>query len=160
MSHWERLAALSQTHAESDYQKAGYRLAMEQVLYAGDPRSRIAYELIVKHRKEYDVLLAQLGMTVIHNPHMGYVVATRNQYVADKIATDGQINRFTLGFLSSAKPAGVMFREWLSSGEIPLPDSTIVELADESVKRVGFNSSTVSVIFRTYNASTRAVLVK
>ena len=44
MSHWERLAAQSQTHAESDYQKAGYRLVMEQVLYASDPRSRIAYE--------------------------------------------------------------------------------------------------------------------
>ena len=85
MSHWERLAAQSQTHAESDYQKAGYRLAMEQVLYASDPRSRIAYDLIVKHRKEYDVLLAQLGMTLIHNPHMGYVVATPNQYVADKM---------------------------------------------------------------------------
>lgn len=85
MSHWERLATQSQTYAESDYQKAGYRLIMEQVLYASDSRSRIAYELIVKHRKEYDALLAQLGMTMIHNPHMGYVVATPNQYVAEKM---------------------------------------------------------------------------
>ena len=85
MSHWERLAAQSQTHAESDYQKAGYRLVMEQVLYASDPRSRIAYELIVKHRKDYDALLAQLGMTITHNPHMGYLVATPNQYVAEKM---------------------------------------------------------------------------
>ncbi|PNS09027.1 DUF4194 domain-containing protein [Solilutibacter silvestris] len=85
MSHWERLAAQSQTHAESDYHKAGYRLVMEQVLYASDPRSRIAYELIVKHRKDYDALLAQLGMHITHNPHMGYVVATPNQYVAEKM---------------------------------------------------------------------------
>lgn len=85
MSHWERLATQSQTYVESDYQKAGYRLIMEQVLYASDSRSRIAYELIVKHRKEYDALLAQLGMTMIHNPHMGYVVATPNQYVAEKM---------------------------------------------------------------------------
>jgi hypothetical protein len=85
MSYWERLATQSQTYAESDYQKAGYRLVMEQVLYASDPRSRVAYELIVKHRKEYDVLLAQLGMTMIHNPHMGYVVTTPNQYVAEKM---------------------------------------------------------------------------
>ena len=85
MSHWERLAAQSQTHAESDYQKAGYRLVMEQVLYASDPRSRIAYELIVKHRKDYDALLAQLGMTIAHNPHMGYVAATPSPYVADKM---------------------------------------------------------------------------
>lgn len=85
MSHWERLATQSQTYAESDYQKAGYRLVMEQVLYASDPRSRTAYELIVRHRKEYDALLAQLGMTITHNPHMGYVVATPSQYVADKM---------------------------------------------------------------------------
>ena len=85
MSHWERLAAQQQTYAESDYQKAAYRLVMEQVLYAADPRSRIAYELIIKHRKDYDALLAQLGMTIVHNPHMGYVVATPNQYVADKM---------------------------------------------------------------------------
>lgn len=85
MSHWERLATQSQTYAESDFQKAGYRLVMEQVLYASDPRSRLAYELIVRHRKEYDALLAQLGMTITHNPHMGYVVATPSQYVADKM---------------------------------------------------------------------------
>lgn len=85
MSHWERLAAQSQTHIESDYQKAGYRLVMEQVLYARDARSRVAYELIVKHRKDYDALLAQLGMTIIHNPHMGYLVATPNQYVSEKM---------------------------------------------------------------------------
>lgn len=85
MSHWERLATQSQIHAESDYQKAGYRLVMEQVLYASDSRSRTAYELIVRHRKEYDALLAQLGMTITHNPHMGYVVATPSQYVADKM---------------------------------------------------------------------------
>lgn len=85
MSRWERLAAQGQIYAESDYQKAGYRLVMEQVLYASDPRSRLAYELVVKHRKEYDALLADLGMTITHNPHMGYVVATPSQYVADKM---------------------------------------------------------------------------
>ena len=85
MSQWERLAAQSQTNVESDYQKAGYRLVMEQVLYAADPRSRLAYELIVRHRKDYDALLAQLGMTITHNPHMGYLVATPNQYVAEKM---------------------------------------------------------------------------
>ncbi|WP_368563513.1 DUF4194 domain-containing protein [Pseudoxanthomonas sp. UTMC 1351] len=85
MSHWERLAAQSQTYAENDYQKAGYRLIMEQVLYASDPRSRTAYELVIRHRKDYDTLLAQLGMTITHNPHMGYVVATPSQYVAEKM---------------------------------------------------------------------------
>lgn len=85
MSHWERLAAQNPAYAESDYQKAGYRLVMEQVLYANDPRSRIAYELVVRHRKEYEVLLAQLGMSMVHNPHLRYLVATPNQYVAEKM---------------------------------------------------------------------------
>jgi len=85
MSQWERLAAHSQMYAEADYHKAAYRLVMEQVLYASDARSRTAYELIVKHRKEYAALLAQLGMSITHNPHMGYVVATPNQYVAEKM---------------------------------------------------------------------------
>jgi hypothetical protein len=85
MSHWERLASQNHTYAESDYHKAGYRLVMEQVLYAGDPRSRLAYELVVKHRKEYAALLGQLGITIVHNPHMGYVVATPSQYVAEKM---------------------------------------------------------------------------
>jgi len=83
--HWERLAAQHPLYAEGDYHKAGYRLIMEQVLYASDARSRMAYELIVKHRKEYDALLAQLGISIIHNPHMGYVVAVPNQYVAEKM---------------------------------------------------------------------------
>lgn len=65
--------------------RPAYRLIMEQVLYASDARSRIAYELIVRHRKEYDTLLAQIGMTITHNPHMGYVVATPGQYVAEKM---------------------------------------------------------------------------
>lgn len=85
MSHWERLASQSQTYVESDYQKAAYRLLMEQVLYASDPRSRNAYELVVKHRKDYEALLSQLGIYLVHNPHMGYVVATPSPYVAEKM---------------------------------------------------------------------------
>jgi len=85
MSQWQRQAAQSQFHTEGDFQKAGYRLIMEQVLYASDARSRMAYELIVKHRKEYDALLAGLGMSITHNPNMGYVVATPDQYVAEKM---------------------------------------------------------------------------
>lgn len=85
MSQWERLAAQNPAYAESEYQKAGYRLVMEQVLYASDPRSRIAYELVVRHRKEYESLLAQLGMSMVHNPHLGYLVVTPSQYVAEKM---------------------------------------------------------------------------
>lgn len=85
MANWERLAEQSQLHTVGDYQQAGYRLMMEQVLYASDRRSRTAYDLIVKHLGSYRELLGKFGMTVVHNHHMSYLVATPNQYVAEKM---------------------------------------------------------------------------
>lgn len=85
MANWERLAEQSQIHTVGDFQQAGYRLMMEQVLYAADRRSRVAYDLIVKHLATYRELLGKLGMIVVHNPHMSYLVATPNQYVAEKM---------------------------------------------------------------------------
>lgn len=85
MANWERLAEQSQLHTVGDYQQAGYRLMMEQVLYANDRRSRTAYDLIVKHLAAYRELLGKFGMTVVHNHHMSYLVATPNQYVAEKM---------------------------------------------------------------------------
>lgn len=85
MANWERLAELNPLHTVSDYQNAAYQLVMKQVLYATDRGSRVAYDLIVKHFSTYRELLEKLGMTVVHNHHMSYLVATPNQYVADKM---------------------------------------------------------------------------
>ncbi|KRA17513.1 DUF4194 domain-containing protein [Lysobacter sp. Root604] len=85
MANWERLAEQSQDYTVGDFQQAGYRLVMEQVLYAADRRSRVAYDLIVKHLATYRELLGKLGIVVVHNPHMSYLVATPNQYVAEKM---------------------------------------------------------------------------
>lgn len=85
MANWERMAEQSQLHTVGDFQQAGYRLMMEQVLYASDRRSRVAYDLIIKHLAIYRELLGKLGMVVVHNPHMSYLVATPNQYVAEKM---------------------------------------------------------------------------
>lgn len=150
MSHWERLAAQSQIYTESDYQKAGYRLLMEQVLYASDPRSRIAYELIIKHRKDYDSLLAQLGMTITHNPHMGYVVATPNQDVADKMRLSETRLALVLRRLYDDKMhatetvAGEAFvdmielerayKDWLNR---ELPERTLLKEQLQAMKRYG-----------------------
>lgn len=88
MANWERLADQSQTYEVADYQKAGYLLMTRQVLYASDRTSRVAYDLIVKHLAIYRELLGQLGMVVVHNPNMSYLVATPNQYVAEKMRLD------------------------------------------------------------------------
>jgi hypothetical protein len=58
---------------------------MEQVLYASDRNTRTTYELITQHLSTYRELLSQLGMTVIHNTHMSYLVAIPDQYVAEKM---------------------------------------------------------------------------
>ena len=85
MANWERLAEQSQTHEVVDYEKAGYLLMTQQVLYASDRNRRGAYDLIVQHLATYRELLGQLGMVVVHNPSMSYLVATPNQYVAEKM---------------------------------------------------------------------------
>lgn len=85
MANWERLAEQSPIHAADDYRRAGYRLMMDQVIYANDRGSRTTYDLIVKHLSTYRELLGQLGMTVIHNTHMSYLVAIPSQYVAEKM---------------------------------------------------------------------------
>lgn len=86
MANWERLAEQSQQiYAVSDFENAAYRLLVEQVLYAQDRRSRTAYDIIVKHLATYRDLLGQLGVTVLHNHHLSYLVALPNQAVAEKM---------------------------------------------------------------------------
>lgn len=85
MANWERLAEQNPLYAVGDYQRAAYRLMMEQVLYASDRKSRTAYDMIVKHIGVYRELLDKFGMIVIHNHHLSYLVATPSQYVAEKM---------------------------------------------------------------------------
>ncbi len=76
MANWERLAAQSSgLYEELDYQQAAYRLMMEQVVYASDRGGRAPYELVTRHLGAFRDVFEQFGMTIIHNPHHGYVVA-------------------------------------------------------------------------------------
>lgn len=85
MVNWERVAEQHQLFSADDLRRAGYRLVMDQVIYGSDTRSRTTYEILIKFLGSYRELLGSLGMTVIHNPHMSYVVAVPNQYVAEKM---------------------------------------------------------------------------
>jgi hypothetical protein len=86
MVSWERLAEqTSEGYVAEDFEKAAYKLIVSQALYAGDPRSRVPYHLIVKHLAAYKEVLSKLGMSLTHNPHHSYVVAIPNHHVAEKM---------------------------------------------------------------------------
>ncbi|UPG83887.1 DUF4194 domain-containing protein [Luteibacter aegosomatis] len=85
MANWERLAEQSQLYTASDFEGAAYRLLREQVLYATDHGSRKPYDLVVKYLPQFRELLGQVGVSVVHNSALAYVVAIPNQNVGDKM---------------------------------------------------------------------------
>ena len=73
---WNVLSQLSNgIHAVADFERAAYRLVTEQVLYASDRGTRIAYHLVEDHFDDYVAALAPLGIRLERNPHYRYVVA-------------------------------------------------------------------------------------
>lgn len=73
---WNTLSQLSNgIHAVADFERAAYRLVTEQVLYASDRGTRIAYHLVEDHFDDYVAALAPLGIRLERNPHYRYVVA-------------------------------------------------------------------------------------
>ncbi len=73
---WNTLSQMSNgTYAVQDFERAAYRLATEQVLYASDPRSRVAYHLVEDHFADFTAALEPLGIRLERNPHYRYVVA-------------------------------------------------------------------------------------
>ncbi len=73
---WNVLSQLSNgTYAVADFERAAYRLVTEQVLYASDRGTRIAYHLVEDHFDDYVAALAPLGIRLERNPHYRYVVA-------------------------------------------------------------------------------------
>ena len=86
MVSWERLSEQTQgEYVVADFEKAAYRLIVEQVLYASDRFSRVSYHLIVKHFTAYRDVLSKLGMSLIHNHHHSYVAAIPTHQVAEKM---------------------------------------------------------------------------
>lgn len=73
---WNTLSQMSNgTYAVQDFERAAYRLATEQVLYATDPRSRVAYHLVEDHYSDFVAALEPLGIRLERNAHYRYVVA-------------------------------------------------------------------------------------
>ena len=86
MANWERLAEQSQgMYATEDYEKAGYRLMMEKVIYASDRKSRTAYDLLVKHFSAYRELFDQMGMDIKHIAFHSFIVAIPRHNVSTRM---------------------------------------------------------------------------
>jgi hypothetical protein len=86
MANWERIAEQAQgPYQASDFRAAAYKLIAEQVVYATDRGSRVAYELITRHQAAYRDLLDQVGLQLHHNHFHSYVAAIPDVLVAPKM---------------------------------------------------------------------------
>ena len=73
---WSTLSQLTNgTYAEQDFERAAYRLVTEQVLYAADHRSRVAYHLVEEFLADFAAALAPLGIRLERNGNHRYIVA-------------------------------------------------------------------------------------
>lgn len=74
--NWNTLSQLSNgLYTVMDFERAAYRLVTEQVLYAADRGSRVAYHLVEAHLDDFAAALAPLGIRLERNAHHRYVVA-------------------------------------------------------------------------------------
>lgn len=62
-------------YAAQDFERAAYRLVVEQVLYATDRSTRLAYHLVEDHLDDFVAALAPLGIRLERNAHHRYIVA-------------------------------------------------------------------------------------
>lgn len=86
MISWQRLSEQSNNiYQPEDFEKAGYQLLVEQVLYASDKRSRVAYALIDQHFGHYQELFGRFGVTLKKNAFHSFIVALPNPHVAEKM---------------------------------------------------------------------------
>jgi len=73
---WNTLSQQSNgVYAVADFERAAYRLVTEQMLYAGDRGTRVAYHLVEDHFDDFVAALAPLGIRLERNAHYRYVVA-------------------------------------------------------------------------------------
>jgi len=80
-------------------------------------------------------------------------------YIADNIADNHKVNKYTLSFLYPIKTKGIMLRDYVASDDFKnVPDETLLDLAKQAIGDK-FNNSCIATIVRAYNASARGSLV-
>ena len=92
---WNTLSQLSNgVYAVQDFERAAYRLVVEQVLYASDRGTRLAYHLVEDHFDDFIAALAPLGhsgcgKTTILNILAGLDEATDGVVIMDGVEVKG-----------------------------------------------------------------------
>lgn len=77
MAQWTLLTERTQgTYTADQFEAAAYRLLSEQVLYAADRRSRVAYALVEQFEREFAQVLAPFGVKLRVNRQLRYACAT------------------------------------------------------------------------------------
>lgn len=150
--NWEKLAELTEgVYVSADFERAGYRLMVQQVLYASDRLSRGPYHLIVKYFQAYREAFSLFGMAIQHNPHHSYLVAIPNHNVAEKMLMDETRlalvlrrlydDRMQLAEISdgeaiiSLEELERAYKEWLRR---ELPERSALRELVNALKRYGF----------------------
>ena len=73
---WNTLSQQSNgLYTVQDFERAAYRLVVEQALYASDRHSRHAYHLVEDHYDDFVAALAPLGIRLERNAHYRYLIA-------------------------------------------------------------------------------------
>jgi hypothetical protein len=74
---WNDLASrLDAIYEAEDFEAAAYRLVSEQVIYHADRSSRVSYAIVDLYEREFNKVLAPLGVSLTVNRQLRYVVAT------------------------------------------------------------------------------------
>lgn len=73
---WNTLSQMSNgLRTVQDFERAAYRLVVEQVLYANDRTARTAYAIVEDHFGDFVAALEPLGIRLERNAHHRYIVA-------------------------------------------------------------------------------------
>lgn len=87
---WEALASrLDGVYVAEDFETAAYRLVSEQVIYHSDRSSRVSYSIVDLYEREFNKVLAPLGVSLTVNRQLRYVVA-QPQHARASTATVAQ----------------------------------------------------------------------
>ena len=75
-NYWEDLASrLDGIYTSEDFETAAYRLVAEQVIYHADRNSRVSYAVIEQYEREFDKVLAPMGVSISTNRQLRYIAA-------------------------------------------------------------------------------------
>jgi hypothetical protein len=73
--YWDRILEGQKTYVAEDFESAALRLVTEQVLYASDPASRVAYSLVATYQRAFSDALDALGLEITVRADKGYACA-------------------------------------------------------------------------------------